>query len=91
MVSDFTADGKSDLAVMSQSSDNVSVFIGNGNGTFTPAGNYRVGVKAFGLAVADFNSDGKPDVAATNSTSHEVSILINRSTCTPSRRRSVRR
>jgi hypothetical protein len=32
MVSDFTADGKSDLAVMSQSSDNVSVFIGNGNG-----------------------------------------------------------
>src|SRR5437899_8699626 len=39
-VGDFNGDRKSDLAVANNGSDNVSVLLGNGNGTFLPAVNY---------------------------------------------------
>ena len=42
-VGDFNGDGKSDLAVANNGSDNVSVLLGNGNGTFQTARNYPVG------------------------------------------------
>src|SRR5438552_18667252 len=42
-VGDFNGDRKSDLAVANNGSDNVSVLLGNGNGTFLSAVNYSVG------------------------------------------------
>ena len=37
-VADFDHDGKPDLAVTNQFSGNVSILLGNGDGTFHPAG-----------------------------------------------------
>ena len=40
---DFGGDGRLDLAVANSDSGNVSVLMGNGDGTFQPAVNYLVG------------------------------------------------
>jgi len=78
---DFNGDGKSDLAVSNYSGgpEVVSIFLGNGDGTFQPYTNYPVALQADGIAVGDFNRDGKLDLAATNFTNpgpSTVSILL---------------
>jgi len=40
---------------------NVSVLLGNGDGTFQAAVNYGAGSDPVSVAVGDFNGDGKPD------------------------------
>ena len=42
-VGDFNGDGKADLAVANCLSNNVSVLLGNGDGTFQAAVNYGAG------------------------------------------------
>jgi hypothetical protein len=66
-VGDFNGDGKPDLAVTNRESNNVSVLLGNGDGTFQAAVNYGAGSGPVSVAVGDFNGDGKPDLAVANS------------------------
>src|SRR5438034_179757 len=54
---DFNGDGKLDLAVANLLSNNVSVLLGNGDGTFGPAVNYAGGPNNRGVFVGDFNGD----------------------------------
>src|SRR5438128_2058650 len=68
----FNGDGKLDLAVANAGSNNVSMLLGNGDGTFKPALNSGV-LGPGSLAVGDFNGDGKLDLAVTNA---GVSILL---------------
>src|SRR5262245_11661097 len=58
-VGDFNADGKLDLAVANGLAGNVSVLLGNGNGTFQAALNYAAGSFPASVAVGDVNLDGK--------------------------------
>src|SRR5207253_4986851 len=44
---DFNGDGKLDLAVTNEGSNNVSVLLGNGDGTFQAAAEYSVGALPF--------------------------------------------
>jgi hypothetical protein len=76
-VGDFNGDGKRDLAVANLDSNNVSVLIGNGNGTFQGAVNYGAGTYPASVAVGDFDGDGKPDVAVANYGGGNVSVLLN--------------
>ena len=77
-VGDFNGDGKLDLAVANVGSNNVTIFLGNGNGTFTPASGSPVAVGSGpnAVAVGDFNGDGKLDLAVSNSASNNVTILL---------------
>jgi len=75
-VGDFNGDGKPDLAVANNSSNTVSILLGNGDGTFTPAASPATGGKPYSVAVGDFNGDGKPDLAVANYGSNTVSILL---------------
>src|SRR5213083_3066427 len=62
-VGDFDGDGRLDLAVANNGSDDVSVLLGNGDGTFQPAVNYPVGEFPWSVAVGDFDGDGRLDLA----------------------------
>ena len=61
-VADFNGDGHPDLAVVTTNGA-LAIFLGNGNGTFTPAATSALTSGATCVAVADLNLDGKPDLA----------------------------
>ena len=65
-VGDFNGDGKQDLAVANDSSDNVSILLGDGTGNFSAATNFGTGDCPYSVAVGDFNGDGKQDLAVAN-------------------------
>ena len=75
-VGDFNGDGALDLAVANGFND-VSVLLGNGDGSFQEARSFGVGNSPTSLAVGDFNGDGALDLAVTNRDSNNVSVLIN--------------
>ncbi len=74
---DFNGDGIPDVVIgTGDISTTVSVFIGNGDGTFQPAVKYATGTQPYSIAVGDFNNDGFLDLAVANLTSNSVSILL---------------
>nr|MBL0701889.1 VCBS repeat-containing protein [Desulfobacterales bacterium] len=76
-IGDLNGDGCPDIATANSWSHNVSILLGNGDGTFQTAVNYGVGDGPYSVAIGDLNGDGCPDIAAANYWSHDVSILIN--------------
>jgi hypothetical protein len=62
---DLNNDGKTDV-IVSDYDHNISVFLGNGNGTFQPAVGVDTGEYPRAVAIADVNSDGKPDLVVNN-------------------------
>jgi hypothetical protein len=75
-VGDFNGDGKQDFAVANSGTGNVSILLGNGDGTFQQAIDFTAGNSVRFVAVGDFNRDGKPDLAVANGSANEISILI---------------
>jgi hypothetical protein len=73
---DFRHNGKKDLVVVNYSSNDVSVFLGNGDGTFQAAVNYPVGKSPVAIGVGDFNGDGKLDIVTVNLTDTNLSVLL---------------
>jgi hypothetical protein len=63
---DLNGDGKLDLVVTQPGTNNVSVLMGNGDGTFTSLADFDLGSSyPNGLATGDLNGDGKPDLIVT--------------------------
>ncbi len=84
---DFNGDNKLDLAFANScgsecTANTITLFLGNGDGTF-PAGLVQtVGNGPLAIGVADFNGDGRLDVAVANSVDNTVSILLQAPTAT---------
>ena len=71
---DLNGDGIADLVVPNGNTSNVSVLLGNRDGSFQPFALFTAGALPFHAAIADFNGDGKNDVAITIISG--VSILL---------------
>jgi hypothetical protein len=76
-VADFNGDGNLDLA-LGNSAVTISLLLGNGDGTFTPASTLPPSsAGASGLLVADLNHDGKLDLVAVNFlTYNTISVFL---------------
>src|SRR6185437_15195606 len=85
-VGDFNNDQKLDLAVSnplqtlaSGKPATVTVFLGNGDGTFQAGKDTAygtAGATSANLAIGDFNSDGKEDLIVTNQVGHQLVPLL---------------
>ena len=75
-VGDLNKDGKSDAIVVNKTTNNISVLVGNGDGTYAAAVNYSVGSTPYAVAIGDFNNDTIPDLIVANYASANVSLLI---------------
>ncbi len=66
--SDLNGDGKVDLAVSNGGpmSSAVSIWLGNGDGTFRQSADYRTGKRPLGVFFADFNNDQVIDLLVIN-------------------------
>jgi len=83
---DFNNDGKPDVAVMDSAENAVNIFLGNGDGTFTPGTTiFGVGTSPCifpdqpsncALVVGDLNHDGNADLAVTSGGDNTVIILM---------------
>ena len=65
-VGDLNGDGVPDLAVANAVHDEVSVLLGNGDGSFQPRRNFATDIRPSSVAIGDFNRDGIPDLAVAN-------------------------
>jgi hypothetical protein len=84
-VEDFNRDGKLDLAIgggpnSPPDTNNMSVFLGDGKGSFSPPSYFTVGPSPQSMSLADFNVDGIVDIAISNSlpagVNSTVSVLL---------------
>lgn len=60
-IDDLNNDGRLDIVVPSEGSNQVAILLGDGLGGFTQAPSVPVGSGPTSLAVGDFNGDGKRD------------------------------
>ncbi|MGW4649837.1 FG-GAP-like repeat-containing protein [Kitasatospora sp. NPDC004289] len=77
-VGDFDGNGTPDLATSNANTANVSVVLGNGDGTFGTAAQSALGGGANpqGIAAADLDADGRLDLVTANSSTGTLSVLL---------------
>ncbi len=75
--SDFNKDGFQDIASVDMGTQ-VSIFLGDGKGSFASPVKYNIGAMAMGMSVItqDFNNDGKIDLAIADMMNMSVAVLL---------------
>ena len=75
---DVTAPNGIDLAVANQGDNTISIFQGNGNGTFQPPTLIKLpaGFEPTSLAAADLNSDGHLDLVVADEGNNTFSVFL---------------
>lgn len=76
--SDLNSDANLDITTSNQDDNSVSVLLGDGRGSFTPAAGspFPVGRAPYPHAVGDVNKDGNLDIVTPNVGSDNVSVLL---------------
>jgi hypothetical protein len=78
---DFSGDGVLDIAASNPgppdfTGTDVSILLGNGDGSFGLPADFTVGTYPFPIVAADFDRNGSLDVAVANYTAASVSVLL---------------
>ncbi len=74
---DLDRDGDLDAVTANYGSDDISVLLNTGNGTFQPQVTFGVGNGPFAVTGADLNGDGYIDLVVTNKLEATFSVLAN--------------
>jgi hypothetical protein len=75
-VGDFNRDGFLDIAKSNEGSDNVTILLGDGTGSFTVLTTFPVNGDPISITSADFNNDGILDLAVSNFLTANVSVFL---------------
>jgi Flp pilus assembly secretin CpaC len=75
-VADFNRDGHVDLAVADETDGNVSILLGNGDGTFATHTDFTAGSGPVGIFAGDFTGEGNPDLVVADSTGPNQDVLV---------------
>jgi len=75
-VADLDGDSAPDLVTANFLSADVSVLLGNGDGSFQAATFFAAGVFPISIAVSDLDGDTIPDLVTTNFNNEHVSVLL---------------
>src|SRR5215831_12824863 len=77
-IADLNGDGKLDIAVANNDSEDVTILLGDGRGHFHPAPSspFAAGHSPNDIAVGDFNGDKKPDLAIVNHNTPYLTLLL---------------
>ena len=74
---DLDGDGDVDIATFNDSTDDVSVLLNNGNGSFAAPRRYPGTENPVDITAADLNGDGDIDLAVADGVTNDVVRLIN--------------
>jgi hypothetical protein len=77
-LADTNDDGRLDVLVPNRFEDDVSLFLGNGNGTLQAEQQIVGAASALSVAAADFDGNGTLDLVTGNRTSRDLALLLGR-------------
>jgi hypothetical protein len=79
-VGDFNNDSRTDIVVANSGSNDIVVFIGSSNGSFSSSIRYSMseGSQPESVAVGDFNRDSRLDIAVANFGTNNICLLFDR-------------
>src|SRR6266508_42722 len=77
-IADLNSDGRPDIIVANEQSNNVTILLGDGKGGFTQAKGspFPAGHALSDIAIGDFNRDGKLDLAFANHEEKYLTVLL---------------
>ena len=76
ILGDVNRDGILDIVTADETPNNVSVLLGNGNGTFQAQQTFAVGKTPVFVTMSDVNGDGILDIITANRFGNNVSVLL---------------
>ena len=79
-IGDFNSDSRIDIVAANSDTNDIVVFLGYGNGSFSNSISYSMGEgsQPESVAVVDFNKDNRSDIVIANSGTNNICILFSR-------------
>jgi len=74
IATDLNEDEKIDIVTANSKSNDISILLNRGNGSFRREIRVKAGENPRSVCASDFNGDGKVDLAVANASSNEVTV-----------------